>query len=576
MYRIPKKLHFISCLFLSLITSLVIPIVSPAQANPRYNILFIIMDDMSQKSAVFGYPEVLTPNLQRIAQRGVVFKRAYCQFPLCNPSRTSLLSGWRPDKTGVFDNRTRPRSVMGQEVKFLPEYFSLYGYHTERVGKVMHGTYQNEIAWDYSDPTNANDQSKDSDPGSWWVTNLPDDSTINGVYAGIMIQRMQLLPPQPFFLALGLTVHSPFTPSLKYWNMYGDPSVQQLLPINKEGGTGNLVGNGSGNIKLPATPPGDRNDVPPIAFPVQVQKTTEEWQNAVHAYYAEVTEMDAQLGLVLDEMDRQNLWQNTVVVFCGDHGVHLGEHEGAWAKNTLFEESGLVPLIVSVPGNAPGTSNALVESVDLYPTLAEICSLPPPSGIEGSSFVRLLENTRTPWKRAVFTQVRRDTLKARSAITKQYRYNSWGTFGEELYDHATDPFEYTNLAANPAYLSVLIRMRKILAQGWTRSLPPAGNSRSEVIADYTNKTPNKLAPEIKVFPNPSSGNIVVAFNSKQAGNVLVTVYDNTGKVVFSATKIINEGNVMMPLQLAGLAAGLYSMELKNKVIHQQVKLLIEK
>jgi len=559
---------------------LIKPAVSLPQTGTHYNVLFIVMDDMNERAGVFGYPEVLTPNLNRLAQRGVVFKKAYCQFPLCNASRTSLLSGWRPDKTGVFDNNTSPRSKMGQNVKFLPEYFGLYGYHTERVGKIMHGGYQNEIDWDYSDRTRVDDLSSGAEDGSWWVTSLQDDKTVNGKYAGAMVQRMKQTPPQPFFLALGLTVHNPFTPSLKYWNMYGVPSVQQLLPVNESGDKGTLKGNGSGNIDLPDTPPNDRNDAPNMAFPSKVNKTTAEWQNTQHAYFAEVTEMDAQLGTVLDEMDRQNLWQNTVVIFLSDHGQHLGEHEGLWGKNTLFEESGLSPLIVYVPGKTPGTCNALAELVDIYPSLAEICSLPAPSGMEGTSFARLLNNVNTPWKEAVFTQVERKKTKGRSAITNQYRYNSWGPFGEELYDLTTDSFEYTNLSGKSAYTSELKMMRDILADGWTKALPPSDLNANKTVAvnnEAINAAKNNTAADIIIYPNPSpGGNISVQFKSNNTANAEIIIYDNAGRIVFKMINKVYKGNNVLPLQLKNITAGIYNLELNDNGIKQQAKLILEK
>ncbi|HEY1247448.1 MAG TPA: MopE-related protein, partial [Nitrososphaera sp.] len=308
--------------------------------------------------------------------------------------------------------------------------------------------------------------------GSWWIKNVADQTTDDGKEARNLVARMQQPQTQPFFYALGLHAHNPFTPGLTYWNLNGDPSVQDLLPVDKKGTITNLTGNGSEPIVIPATPPNDRADVPPIALTVQILKSDYEWKKTIHAYDGEVAQMDVQLGLILDEMDRQNLWSNTVVVFWGDHGQHLGEHEGTWLKNTLFEESLHTPLIVYVPGKPGGECSKLVELVDLYSTLAELCELPVPSGMEGSSFVKLLDNPNTEWKRAVFSQVKRGTLTARSVRTGQYHYNSWGANGEELYDHDTDPHEYINLAKNFQYASVLNDMRTILTEGWTKSTPP--------------------------------------------------------------------------------------------------------
>jgi len=448
--------------------------------TPKYNVLFIAIDDMNDRCSFLGNPEVLTPNLQRLVSRGMVFKTAYCQFPLCSPSRTSLLSGWRPDKTGIFDNTVRPRSIMGPDVVFLPEYFKQYGYRTERYGKIMHGPYESDITWDFAEPkerkritnfSNNNFTNDDEDKVfKWWIDDVPDSILHDGDLARDLVKRLQQPQTQPFFYAFGPSVHNPFTPSLQYWNDYGDPSVQERLPIDSNGTKTKLKGNGSEPIVLPQTIPGDRNDVPAVAFPVQQIMPDSEWKRMIHAYDGEVTQKDAQLGLILDEMDRQNLWENTVVVFWSDHGQHLGEHEGLWGKQTLFEESLHIPLIVCVPGKRAGVCNALIELVDLYPTLAEICGLPAPKGMEGSSFAALLDNPNLPWKRAVFSQVKREG--GREVETDRYRYNNWGADGEELYDHATDPKEYTNLATNPQYTTVLSQMRAILADGWTKSLPP--------------------------------------------------------------------------------------------------------
>ena len=391
----------------------------------------------------------------------MVFTHAYCQYPLCNASRTSLLSGWRPDKTQIFDNSVRPSSVMGPNVVYLPEYFKQFGYHTERYGKIMHSSFENDIKWDYAEPP----ESSGSDAnvltttvisnsiafpgGDWWIREIADSRLKDGIEARNLVTRMQQKQSAPFFYALGIHAHNPFTPSLHYWNMNGDASVQELLPVDANGTITNLKGNGSNSIHLPSTPLNDREDIPSIAFPgAPIIKTNNEWKKTIHAYDAEVAQMDAQLGLVLDEMDRQNLWANTVVVFWSDHGQHLGEHEGTWLKNTLFEESLHIPLIVCVPGKPAGQCSRLVELVDLYPTLAELCKLPPPPKMQGTSFARLLGNPTLPWKRAIFSQVERernDTITGRSIRTPQYRYTSWPTAGEELYDHNTDPHEYTNL-----------------------------------------------------------------------------------------------------------------------------------
>jgi hypothetical protein len=386
---------------------------------------------------------------------------------------------------------------------------------------------------------------------------------------------MQQTQSKPFFYALGVHTHNPFTPSLQYWNMNGDPSVQELLPINATGAITTLRGNGSSTIYLPSTPVNDRSDVPSIAFPsASIIKTNDEWKKTIHAYDAEVAQMDAQLGLVLDEMDRQNLWANTVVVFWSDHGQHLGEHEGTWLKNTLFEESLHVPLIVCVPGKSAGQCSRLVELVDLYPTLTELCKLPPPANMEGTSFARLIDSPTLIWKRAVFSQVKRTAkITGRSIRTPQYRYTSWPTAGEELYDHNADLHEYTNLAKNPQYATTLNQMRTILAQGWTSSVPPASiASISSALAMELTTLPDKLS----LYPNPSTGNIIVTYNSDNARKIELRIYDINGKILFNEMAMAKKGLNSFHLNLSNFVSGPYFFELNNDGIKCMKKLLIAK
>jgi iduronate 2-sulfatase len=479
--------YSIFVIFFLLVSCSLEALVVQSQTNTHYNVLFIAVDDMNARVSFMGWPEVKTPNLERLVSRGMVFTHAYCQFPLCSPSRTSIMLGWRPDKTGIVDNNVRPSSILGSGVVYLPEYFKQYGYHTERYGKIMHASFENDITWDYAEPVekSGGDLSSDSKTPfasttrsynnvNWWINNVSESSGEDGAMAHHLVARLKQQPlTQPFFYGLGLIkTHNPFTPNLKYWNMNGDPSVQELLPVDANKTITDLKGNGSKNIIIPSTPAGDRDDDPAIAFTGQDILSTYEWKETIHAYEGEAAQMDSQLGVVLDELDRQNLWANTVVVFWSDHGQHLGEHEGLWAKQTLFEESLQVPLIICVPGKKAGVCSRLIELADLYPALAELCGLPKPKGMEGLSFAPLLDNPTFEWKKAVFSQVKRTSVMGRSVTTEQYQYNSWGTAGEELYDHYKDPHEYTNLITNPQYAIVLEDMRKILADGWTKSLPP--------------------------------------------------------------------------------------------------------
>lgn len=474
--RLPLLL---TCLATSVLIAVAQQITPSGPVKNQYNVLLIMVDDMNTRHSFLGYPEVITPNIQRLVNRGMVFNQAFCQFPLCNPSRTSLLTGWRPDKTQVFTNDVRPTSLLDTDVIFLPEYFKQNGYTTERYGKIMHGYYEDDISWDYAEPKekshieSMNRTLTIPAPGKWWIVNDLDTIFPESKYAMHLASKLQQTQSAPFFYCLGLSVHSPFTPNVDHWNIYGDPSVQELLPVNRTGKTDTIKGNGSANIDLPLTPTDDRLDVPSVAFTYEIVQNDSDWKKTIHAYYAEVSLIDTQIGYVLDELDRQNLWSNTIVVFISDHGQHLGEHNGLWLKQTLFKESIEVPMIVCVPGKAPGVCSGLTELVDLYPTLTELCGFPKLPGLEGYSFVKLLDNPGKAWKRAVFSQVQRQNegIMGRSVRTQQYHYNSWETYGEELYDIIADPNEYNNLATFPAYANILYEMRNILAEGWSNSLP---------------------------------------------------------------------------------------------------------
>src|SRR3954465_7291412 len=240
------------------------------QNTSRYNVLFIAVDDMNDRCSFLGNSEVLTPNLKRLVSHGVVFTHAYCQYPMCNASRTSLLSGWRPDKTQIFSNSVRPSSILVSSVIYIPEYFKQYGYHTERYGKIMHGLYENDCSWDYAEPAEGDDgddlamknlsssstapSNKDAG-GDWWINDEVDSITNDGIEARHLLARMRQPQTQPFFYALGFhSPHNPFTPGLDYWNFNGDASFQELLPVDEIGTLTNLEGNGSGSIVIPQTP----------------------------------------------------------------------------------------------------------------------------------------------------------------------------------------------------------------------------------------------------------------------------------------------------------------------------------
>ncbi len=468
-----------------LLALVVVPIGSRAQSQqpPRkMNVLFIAVDDLNNCLGCYGHTVVKSPNIDRLAQHGVRFDRAYCQYPLCNPSRTSFLSGKRPDTTQIYQNTVPPRTHL-KDVVFLPEYFKQHGYFTARVGKIAHGRFADAVTWDVSEePSGGGGEERQvrarrrqqRQPSGeevnalvWRATNNKDEDEPDGRTARRIAQLMEQNKDKPFFIAAGFhKPHLMWVAPKKYFDMY---------PPDK--------------IQLPKEPADDTKDIPAIALNrnanfrgITDEKTR---RQAIAAYYACTTFMDAQVGVLLDTMDRLKLWDNTVVVLLGDHGFHHGEH-GVWAKMSLFEQSARAPLIIAATGKKAGVASPrLVEFVDIFPTLTQLCGLPTPEGMEGVSLVRLLEDPNRPWKKAAFTQVQRGQNRmGRSVRTERYRYTEWGdevgrnaSATAELYDHETDPNEYTNLVNDPKHAKVVEEMKRLLREGWRAAAPPLGEGR---------------------------------------------------------------------------------------------------
>ena len=456
-----------------------LPLVLKAQQKP--NVIFIVVDDLGAVFEAYGNQDVPTPNFYRLIEHGTMFQQVYCQYALCGPSRASLLSGKRPNSTGVSDNGTSIRIKLGPKYKFLPEYFKSLGYYTAKFGKMTCG-HEEEITWDYYYDSVAGDGiSGIAGEPHWWVdtVNKVVEKTRSGIFTTAMLREMEKPRTKPYFFGLGLEAHNEFDPILSAWNKIGDPTTQQLLPVDLEGTKTNVYGNGSANITLPNTPANDLDDIPKPAVKSIQQYPPDEWRNIRHAYYAEITQVDDLVGKIIDELDEQNAWQKTVVVFTSDHGIQTGEHNGLWFKQTLFEGALRVPMVICAPGKPAGVHNSPVELVDLYSTLAELCNLPIPAGQEGSSLVPLLDKQNVRWKAAAFAQVRRvdrqnsnDTTLYDAVRTTRYHYNSWDADGEELYDILTDPDEFTNLVGKSQYIGILDTMRTLLAGNWQSALPP--------------------------------------------------------------------------------------------------------
>jgi iduronate 2-sulfatase len=433
----------------------------------RLNVLFIAADDLRNDLGCYGHPLVRSPNIDRLARSGTRFDRAYCQYPICNPSRVSLLTGLRPDTTRVLNNTTFFRRQL-PDVVTLPQLFRKHGYFTTRLGKIYHGARDMEDpqSWDVALYPEGTARGKEGEGRNltegrvpwcrWLAAEGGDEDQPDGQIAreAVRLLEEQAKAPgkQPFFLAVGFhKPHDPFVAPRRYFDLY---PLERLNPPRD---------------------PADRSPELPLAIAGRWKTefdrfTDRERREFMRAYYAGTSFMDAQVGKVLDGLDRLKLAENTAVVFFGDHGYHLGER-GWWNKNTLFELSARAPLIVRLPGmKAPGKSCArLVEFVDIYPTLADLCSLPAPSNLEGRSFRPLLNDPGRPWKEAAFTQVQRGMTAGRSVRTERWRYTEWGggAQGAELYDHESDPGEYRNLAADPKHAPWVEKMKRLLKAGPT-------------------------------------------------------------------------------------------------------------
>jgi len=434
------------------------------------NVLFMISDDLNATLGCYHHPLVQSPNLDRLAARGVRFEHAYCQYPLCNPSRASLLTGLRPDETGVENNGTHFRENV-PDVVTMPQMFRQNGYFVARVGKLYHYGVPGEIgtsgkmddapSWmQVVNPIGRDKADEDKIfslvPGqfggvmSWLAADGTDEEQTDGIGAAAAIQLMEEHRDEPFFIAMGFyRPHTPYVAPKKYFELY---------PLDK--------------IQLAKDPADDDGDIPPAALgsrkPEEKKLNDQLRREAIQAYHASTTFMDAQAGKVIDAVERLGLADNTVIVMTSDHGYHLGEHN-LWKKQSIFEESARVPLIIAAPNTRArgATSNRVAELVDLYPTLADLCRLEAPPHVSGKSLRPLLDDPNKPHKEAAVSQVNRggrDSVRGYSVRTERWRYTEWndGKQGSELYDHTVDAHEYHNLADDPAHLTTVANLRRLM------------------------------------------------------------------------------------------------------------------
>jgi uncharacterized sulfatase len=453
------------------LTSVVLALLAlaPVRADkPRQpNVLLIISDDLGCELGCYGHKAVRSPNIDALARSGVRFDRAYVQYTVCNPSRTSFLTGLRPTTTTVVDNTTHFRKPL-PDVVTLPQLFRENGYESVGLGKVFHrGLSPDDVKREMDDPKSFDrvaygkatavgnkGEGRNLAGGKlewcrWLAAEGTDADQADGQLADEAVKTLAEKRDKPLFLAVGFyRPHDPFVVPKKYFDLYDRDKLD-----------------------LPAAPNGYAPPFPHSigggAFKTAFdQYTDRDRREFLHAYYAGVSFMDAQVGKLLDALKANKLADDTVVVFMGDHGYELGVR-GWWNKNTLFERSCRTPLIVRDPaakGNGKSTST-ITEFIDLYPTLAARCGLKGvPKNLEGADFRKVLDDPTAKHKEAAVTVVQRGKFLGRSIRTDRYRYTDWdgGKQGVELYDHTTDPGEWKTLAADPKAADIKAELKNQL------------------------------------------------------------------------------------------------------------------
>lgn len=517
-----------------------------ADAN-RPNVLFLVVDDLRPELGCYGKDYIQSPNIDGLAKSGMVFNRAYCQQSVCSPSRSSVMTGTRPDTTKVWDLVTHFRVAL-PDVVTLGQQFKTNGYFVQGMGKIYHGSLDDPATWSvpwqtpkapvYALPEDAamvgvNAEPVDEDgvnnkgasPSSYSLpktnsvatattakkgkkagkkgkagateggveggkansrgpiyenADVPDNTFEDGKVADLAVKTLDTISKksEPFFLAVGFRKpHLPWVAPKKYWDMYDpakiDLAPNQFLPVDAPE---YAVLPNDGEVRAyKLVPPSG-----PIALDVQ--------HKLKQAYFAGVSYSDAQIGRVLAELDRLNLRTNTIIVLWGDHGWKLGEHM-AWGKHSNVENDCNAPLIFSAPGmkNSGAHSDALVEFVDIYPTLCDLAGIPKPEFLEGTSVKPLLDDPKLSWKTAAFSQYPRNAghtgagkLMGYTMRTDRYRFTVWVSNSDhskidaiELYDHQVDPQENYNIAKKPENAELVAKLMAQWKKGWQAAKPMA-------------------------------------------------------------------------------------------------------
>lgn len=475
--------------------------ISLAADAKRPNVLFLVSDDLNNMLGCYGDPLAKTPHLDRLAARGVRFDRAYCAFPLCGPSRNSLLTGLYPNSTGILANAQIFRQTIPSQ-QSLPQVFRNAGYFAARIGKLYHynvpksvgtnghddpGSWEMELNPAGVDRLEEEDRIFSLTPGqfggtlSWYASPKGDSQHTDGLMAEDaewVLERCAKRQDRPFFLAVGFfRPHTPYVAPRSYFDLYPEKEMPVVQGVKE-----------------------DQQDIPAPglgSYKKEQDKLTDDLRRqTLQAYLASISFMDAQVGRVVAALDRLGLADNTIIVFTSDHGYHMGEH-GLWQKMSLFEESSRVPLLIVAPGvSAKGAAaKSPISHVDLFPTLAELCGVKVPSNVQGQSLVPILRDPTVSGRGWAITQVMRGGGPNRASVTTnvgsdgprffgyslrtpRWRFTEWdeGRKGRELYDHDADPRELTNLANKPEHAKTVEELSQQVRAATKTTFPPSGET----------------------------------------------------------------------------------------------------
>lgn len=437
------------------------------EAQNKKNVLFIMVDDLRNDLGCYGNKTIKTPNIDKLAGDALVFNRAYCQQSVCSPSRTSMLTGLRPDSTRVYNLVTHFRDVI-PDVVTLPQYFLQNGYYTKGIGKIYHKGLDDPYSWSDTEKPKSGDslsikrrnnayRPKSRPDSAYAGPDVPDNYYDDGKYCDEALASIKALSKktQPFFLAVGFKKpHLPFHAPKKYWDMYAKKDINtaenDFLPECMP----HVAYDGPGELRLYQ------------GVPDSGRITGEDARVLRHAYYACISYIDAQIGKLIAELKKNGVYDNTIIVVVGDHGWKLGEHD-MWGKHTNFELDTRVPLIVRVPGKPVKgkKTESLTELVDLYPSLCGLAGLPEPrQKLHGMSFAALFTDEKLNLKEAAYSQYPRpDNVMGYTMRTDRYRLTQWfhrrsEIVATELYDHENDAAENKNLACDEKYKTLIAEL----------------------------------------------------------------------------------------------------------------------